>query len=89
MKKSADKLRESIIDKIMTAFSSGQKIRPGIRRMIDKDPELNKKFKVLHKNNRKLGENYQKLYDGESRKYIADICKWEIEKFSYKFEEKA
>jgi len=52
--------------------------------------ELNKNFKV-EKNYEHIhyGKNYEKYYDDESREYIADICKWEIEKFNYKFEEKA
>jgi uncharacterized NAD-dependent epimerase/dehydratase family protein len=69
MKKSADKLRESIIDKIMTAFSSGQKIRPGIRRMIDKDPELNKKFKDIEKDLQKLGKKTSKLSKTAAKRY--------------------
>jgi hypothetical protein len=42
--------------------------------------------KVKHENNRKLGFHYTRLYDNESREYIADICKWEIDKFNYKFD---
>ena len=45
-----------------------------------------KNIEMPHKNNRKLGNNYKRLYDDESREYIADVCKWEIDKFNYKFD---
>jgi uncharacterized NAD-dependent epimerase/dehydratase family protein len=69
MKQSTDELRESIIDKIMTAFSGGKDIRPGIRRMIDKDPELNKKFKDIEKDLQKLGKKTNKLSKVAAKRY--------------------
>ena len=52
--------------------------------------ELNKNFKLdINKETNNFGKNYQKYYDDESREYIAEVCKWEIEKFNYKFEKKA
>ena len=85
MKQSTDELRESIIDKIMTAFSGGKDIRPGIRRMIDKDPELNKKFKDIEKDLQKLGKKTNKLskvaakrYTSKIHEYIAYRVKMEI-----------
>jgi len=67
--------------------------------------KLNKKFNHNYKipksdnSDRKLfaktflkrgfGTDYQDFYDDESREYIADVCKWEIKKFNYKFEKKA
>jgi len=69
MKKSPTELRESIIDKIMTLVSSGSRIRPGIRKMINKDPELNKKFKDIEKDLKDLGKQTRKLASKVEKKY--------------------
>jgi|TARA_Y100000310_G_scaffold84904_2_gene81765 hypothetical protein len=69
MENSPNELRESIIDKIMTLVSSGNKIRPGIRKMINKDPELNKKFKDIEKDLQDLGKQTKKLASKVEKKY--------------------
>ena len=45
----------------------------------------NEKIEPLHRNNRKLGDNYREFYDDESREYISKVCEWEIKEFGYKF----
>jgi|TARA_B100001964_G_C13880005_1_gene442495 peptidoglycan hydrolase CwlO-like protein len=69
MKKSESELRESILDKIMTAFSNGGTIRPGIRKKLDKDPELKKGYKQIEKDLQKLGKKMDKINKDIENKY--------------------
>ena len=47
--------------------------------------KLNKNFKLGHHMNHSFGDGYERYYDNESREYVAEICKWEIETFNYNF----
>ena len=69
MKKSKSELRESILDKIMTAFSKGDTIRPGIRKKLDKDPELKHAYKQIEKDFKNLGKKMEKLSDKAAERY--------------------
>ena len=57
---------------------------------VRKSSQIENKFNIYNQGYLEMGfgTNYQDFYDDESYDYIADVCKWEIEKFNYKFEQK-
>ena len=69
------------VDKLNKKFNHNYKVP----RIVEHDKSLGRRLFL----DRGFGTNYQDYYDDESREYIAEVCKWEIEKFNYKFEKKA
>ena len=54
-----------------------------------KEGESDKDWGKRYRHQTELADQEEYYYDDESREYIAEVCKWEIEKFNYKFEKKA
>lgn len=69
MEQSKDKLRESILSRLMSMIAGGEKIPRTVKKQIDKDPELKKKFNSIEKDLEKLGKDTNKISKQITKRY--------------------
>lgn len=69
MEQSKDKLRESILSRLMSMIAGGEKIPRTVKKQIDKDPELKKKFDSIEKDLEKLGKDTNKISKQITKRY--------------------
>ena len=69
MKQTTDELRESILSKLMSKIASGTKVPKHVTSMLDRDPELKRKFDDIEKDLEKLGKRTNKVSKQISKRY--------------------
>jgi Flp pilus assembly protein TadB len=69
MKKSQNELRESILSKLMAKIASGKRVPKAVKSMVDKDPELKKKFDAIEKDLEKLGKESDRVSKQITKRY--------------------
>ena len=69
MKNSEKDLRESMGCALMGWIGGGKRVPKAVKSMVDKDPELKKKFDAIEKDLEKLGKDTNKISKQITKRY--------------------